>query len=525
MIRIVRYLTFLATLACLAVFAPHAESAERVALVIGSNDYAHAPKLKNALNDARRIAGTLRAIGFDVIEAYDADQARFAEAMDAFAGKASGARIAAVYYAGHGIQYQGEVYLVPTDIDLTNERDLRKTVPANYLVGDAVKASDLGLVILDACRDNPFVRQIAEDLGPTRSTAVNRGLSLVQDAPTKALIAYSTQSGNVAIDGTGENSPFAVALAENLAAPNKDVRLIFGSVRDSVVAATDGKQEPYIYGSLGGNEIFLSTSTKSAAAPAESARLEMPVAATSAALADSYVAWSKVLKAEDWLAADALVASEPQSLFAAVTGLVSADRSTYSRPADALAASSGQPVAVKGLDKTAVMAIQTALRSLDYLSTGGDGVAGPKTVRALAAFAEAEASGAVTVDTLVRLAERSVARPSASPLTGAWSGRYEYPDGREGVDFTQQLTVSQGLVTGFISEPNTFGDATSKNLYATFSGMIDGNEIAWTKTYDGTAGVSHSVIYQGILDRKGRTITGEWSVPGSWKGPFRLSLQ
>jgi hypothetical protein len=236
-----------------------ARAGDGIALIIGNNDYAHAPELRNARSDAKRIAKVMKGLGYDVIEAYDADARKMAEAMDEFADKVKSARIGLVYYAGHGIQYQGDAYLVPVDLDLNSERDLRKTVPADYLVSDAAKASELGIVILDACRDNPFVKQIAEDLGPTRSMAVGRGLSRINAAPARSLIAYATQAGSVALDGSGENSPYAVSLAEHLNTPNLDVRLIFGAVRDEVVKLTDGKQEPYVYGSLGGDEIYLSS--------------------------------------------------------------------------------------------------------------------------------------------------------------------------------------------------------------------------------------------------------------------------
>jgi hypothetical protein len=125
------------------------------------------------------------------------------------------------------------------------------------------------------------------------------------------------------------------------------------------------------------------------------------------------------------------------------------------------------------------------------------------------------------------LAERAAIRGAASPLTGSWKGHYEYPNGsgRTAVDFTQDLTFSQGLVTGYVSEPNTFGDKTSKNLYASFSGAVAGNDIQWVKTYDGTGGVSHSVTYQGKLDRRARKIVGKWQIGTGWSGPFVLSLE
>src|SRR5690606_24931394 len=152
-------------------------AADEVALVVGSNAYQHAPQLKNARGDAERIATVLEGIGFEVIKVFDADKRTLEDAMNAFAEKAKSARIGLVYYAGHGIQFEGNVYLVPTDVDLGNERDIRNTIPADYLVSDASRASELGLVILDACRDSPFVKQLAEDVGPTRSMSVNRGLT------------------------------------------------------------------------------------------------------------------------------------------------------------------------------------------------------------------------------------------------------------------------------------------------------------------------------------------------------------
>jgi hypothetical protein len=133
----------------------------------------------------------------------------------------------------------------------------------------------------------------------------------------------------------------------------------------------------------------------------------------------------------------------------------------------------------------------------------------------------------VTLSVLLALAEQAATRAAASPLTGSWKGRYEYPknSGRTGVDFSQDLTFSQGLVSGYVSEPNTFGDKTSKNLYASLAGAVSGNDIEWVKTYDGTAGVSHSVIYKGKLDRKAGKIVGTWQIKGAWSGAFELARE
>jgi hypothetical protein len=507
-----------------------ARAGDGIALIIGNNDYAHAPELRNARSDAKRIAKVMKGLGYDVIEAYDADARKMAEAMDEFADKVKSARIGLVYYAGHGIQYQGDAYLVPVDLDLNSERDLRKSVPADYLVSDAAKASELGIVILDACRDNPFVKQIAEDLGPTRSMAVGRGLSRINAAPARSLIAYATQAGSVALDGSGENSPYAVSLAEHLNTPNLDVRLIFGAVRDEVVKLTDGKQEPYVYGSLGGDEIYLSSRKggNSTGGQGVLASVDIPNIGNVASLPQDYVAWKGALSADNWQVLQGFASTYPDSLFAAVARLLVPRHAAYQRPTEALAGEAAAPVTLAALPTNSVAAIQAALRSVDYSSEANNGNIGAKLKTALAAFAEAQSgSASLTVGVLSALADRAAIRGAASPLTGSWKGHYEYPSGsgRTGVDFTQDLTFSQGLVTGYISEPNTFGDKTSKNLYASFSGAVAGNDIQWVKTYDGTGGVSHSVTYQGKLDRRARKIVGKWQIGTGWSGPFVLSLE
>ena len=521
---------FAAFLAMVGLAVGPARASDGVALIIGNNDYAHAPQLRNARKDAERIAKVMKGVGYDVIEAYDADAEKMAEAMDQFADKVKSARIGLVYYAGHGIQYRGDAYLVPVDLNLNSERDLRKTVPAEYLVTDAAKASELGVVILDACRDNPFVKQIAEDLGPTRSMAVSRGLARVNDAPAKSLVAYATQAGSVALDGSGENSPYAVSLAEHLATPNLDVRLIFGAVRDEVVKLTDGKQEPYIYGSLGGDEIYLSRRKggNSSGGQGILASADIPNIGNVASLPQDFVAWKGALSADKWQVLQGFAATYPESLFAAIARLLIAQEAAYERPSQALAGEAAVRVTLTALPTQSIAAIQAALRSLDFSSEANNGTPSPKLKAALAAFAEAQAGGsAPTLGVLAALAERAAIRGAASPLTGSWKGHYEYPSGsgRTGVDFTQDLTFSQGLVTGYISEPNTFGDKTSKNLYASFSGAVSGNDIKWVKTYDGTGGVSHSVTYQGKLDRQARKIVGKWQIGAGWSGPFVLSLE
>ena len=319
------------------------------------------------------------------------------------------------------------------------------------------------------------------------------------------------------------------SLADHLATPNRDVRLIFGAVRDDVVKLTGGKQEPYIYGSLGGDEIFLSRSSAGSAnetAGSSLAAIRIADIGTVASLPPDYVAWKDTLADDDWQGLGRFAASHPDSLYAAVARLLLPRKAAYERPSEALAAEASAGITLAKLPRSALAAIQTALRDLDYSAAPVNGTADAKTKAALAAFAESEGgASALTIGAIASLAERAATRGAGSPLTGSWKGRYEYPDGRAGVDFTQDLTFSQGLITGYLSEPNTFGDKTSQNLYATLSGAVSGGEIEWLKTYDGTAGVSHSVKYHGKLDRKADKIVGEWQIEGGWSGTFELARQ
>jgi len=133
----------------------------------------------------------------------------------------------------------------------------------------------------------------------------------------------------------------------------------------------------------------------------------------------------------------------------------------------------------------------------------------------------------VTMLSLVALAELADSQNITASLSGQWKGRYYYPRPRNGISnvpFGMDLVVSQGRVTGHVIEPATFGDGTSNNLYANFSGRVVGDTIRWKKTYDGTGGVDHSVYYSGVIDRGNRRIDGRWKIRGNWGGRFYIEL-
>jgi uncharacterized caspase-like protein len=228
----------------------------RVALVIGNGDYRHATPLRNPANDARKMAETLRAAGFEVLFGLDLDRRGMEVLLRDFGRRLEGGRLGAFFYAGHGLQVAGENHLLPVDAALESERDLAfETVPLQQVLRVMESAAPTNLVFLDACRDNPLARSLARSLG-TRSAGVGIGLAQVQSG-LGTLVAYATQPGNVALDGQGANSPFTAALAQHLRTPGLDIAIAMRRVREAVVAATAGRQVPWDHSSLTGEVVLL----------------------------------------------------------------------------------------------------------------------------------------------------------------------------------------------------------------------------------------------------------------------------
>lgn len=228
-----------------------ASGERRVALVIGNSAYATSP-LVNPVNDARLMASALRDNGFDVIEALDVNQIEmklaittFGERLDAAQGNAVGL----FYYAGHGVQVGGVNYLIPIGAPIEKESHVSiYAVSANDVLATVEYArNNLNIVVLDACRNNPFVRSF-------RNSA--RGLAQM-NAVTGTLIAYSTAPGQVALDGDGNNSPYTAALAMAIREPGVPVERVFKNVRDAVLESTHGRQTPWEASSLTGPDFYI----------------------------------------------------------------------------------------------------------------------------------------------------------------------------------------------------------------------------------------------------------------------------
>src|SRR5712671_857553 len=247
---------------------------KRVALVIGNSAYQNVAKLPNPVNDGATIAATLRDAGFDVVDSrHDLPALETRRALRDFADRTRDADIAVVYYAGHGMEVDGTNYLIPVDARLERDTDVYDEALSLDRVLVAIEpATRLRLVILDACRDNPFAKSMKRTLA---SRAIGQGLGKVEPSSPNMLIAYSAKAGSTALDGDARNSPFTLALAKHLTTPGLDVRRAFGFVRDDVLKTTGNKQEPFVYGSLGGEDVPLVPAAKAAPpAPAPNPQAE-----------------------------------------------------------------------------------------------------------------------------------------------------------------------------------------------------------------------------------------------------------
>jgi hypothetical protein len=223
----------------------------RVALVIGNANYKTVSKLLNPRNDAGDVAAGLRAAGFtEVVERYDLGVQDLQRALKALEDRATGADWAVVYYAGHGIEVDGRNYLIPVDAELKSASDVEdEAVSLDRVMARVTAASKLQLVILDACRDNPFARRMAQGGGTARAIGA-RGLAPIEPSYPNQFVAYAARHGEVALDGSGKNSPYAKALVKHLAVPGLALSNFFIRVRTEVLAETSGKQRPFEYGSL-----------------------------------------------------------------------------------------------------------------------------------------------------------------------------------------------------------------------------------------------------------------------------------
>jgi uncharacterized caspase-like protein len=274
MIRL-RYLSFLVLVGIQGIFSAQGIGAEpsrspaatssqekpvRVAVVIGNSRYPSGA-LANPKNDATAIAASLKNLGFDVELKLDASKTDLDAVFKRFSDKAEKASVAAVFYAGHGIQVNGSNYIVPIDANPQNERDLKRELVKMDDVIDDMSTAKVKLVFFDACRDNPLSRSF--------SRGGSRGMAAPVEA-TGTLISFATKHGNTALDGEGKHSPYTTALLTELESPGGvEIEQMLRKVQQGVKQLTKGQQEPWRYGSLDGDFYF-----KAGSAPADTAKAQ-----------------------------------------------------------------------------------------------------------------------------------------------------------------------------------------------------------------------------------------------------------
>jgi hypothetical protein len=261
---------FFGALLCLALILvwmfgmPACAIETRVALVVGASAYQHASHLANTVNDAKEVAAKLKHLGFEVETVMDPDRQQFEVAVRRFGQRARGADAALFFYAGHALELNGRNWLIPVQANLQAERDLRfEALDLSDVIDQVEGQARVSVVILDACRNNPFRRVLG---GDSRAGDVGGGLA-PQRAATGTLIVYSTALGEVAADGNGPHSPFTAALLRHLETPGIEVRQLIAEVRRDVRQATSGQQIPWESSALEG-EFFLDPAPAPLSAPA-----------------------------------------------------------------------------------------------------------------------------------------------------------------------------------------------------------------------------------------------------------------
>ncbi|NOJ42685.1 caspase family protein [Bradyrhizobium australiense] len=250
--RTVRITALVATSIWLLIQPASAEN--RIALVIGNGSYEKVPELPNPPRDAADIGRALERLGFKVMQTKNASAHEMRKAIVDFGRAAEGAEMAVVFYAGHGMEVGGENWLIPINAELRSDADIEsEAVSLRSISLQVSKARQLGLVILDACRNNPFAAKMKRSLN---TRAVARGLAPTEPSDN-VLIAYAARDGTTASDGDGRNSPFTAALLRNIETPGLEISFLFRNVRDEVMAATNREQQPFVYGSLSKEAIYL----------------------------------------------------------------------------------------------------------------------------------------------------------------------------------------------------------------------------------------------------------------------------
>ena len=248
-----KFIVGILLLAGIAILQP--VQAKRVALVIGNSAYQRTAELQNPRNDAADMAAALKSLGFEVVEGFDLDKPGMDRKVRDFSVALSGADTGVFYFAGHGLQVNGSNFLVPVDAELSTAAALEFEMVRLDVIQRLMEAeAKTNILFLDACRNNPLSRNLARAMG-TRAAGIGSGLAAVESG-VGTLISFATQPGNVALDGTGRNSPFASSLVKHMATSTGTLTDILVDVRNDVMNATARQQVPWEHSALTGRFYF-----------------------------------------------------------------------------------------------------------------------------------------------------------------------------------------------------------------------------------------------------------------------------
>ncbi len=286
---------------------PARDASSRVALVIGNSKYVHASALSNPANDAADMAEALRSVGVEVLVGIDLDKPAMDRQIRDFSNKVGNAGAAIFFYAGHGLQVAGTNYLMPVDAQLSTAAALDFEMVRLDLVQRAMeRAASANVIFLDACRDNPLSRSLARSLA-TRSAGEARGLARTESG-VGTLISFSTQPGNVALDGSGRNSPFTTALIRQIRTSEESLNDLLIQVRREVIKETNGEQVPWEHSAMTSKFYFPRGKTaRTASAP--------PSAETGG---EAERAWTEAKASGNPAVVEAFIRSFPNTFYAAL---------------------------------------------------------------------------------------------------------------------------------------------------------------------------------------------------------------
>ncbi len=386
----------IAILALTMIGGKMASAAERVALIIGNSAYQKTAELKNPRNDAEAIAKLLTQFGFLVLKGIDVDQFNFKTLVRAFTREMKEAKLALFFYAGHGLQVGRRNFLLPVDAELKEEVDLDfETVELGFILQQMERKRRTNIILMDACRDNPFAVNLARNMG-TRSSAIGRGLAALETG-VGTFVGFATQPGNVALDGNQTNSPFTTAILNHLAVPGLDIGVLMRRVREDVIAATDGKQVPWSNSSLVGDSVVLNqTQRQIAVEPKISKKPAGSTSSNSAEVALELSYWNTIKNTTNPALFRSYLEKYPDGTFAGLAKAMIAALESNT-PSPPVKEPKKQQVAAVDPDPSAATQeaekpannysishdLQAELRRLGCIAARPDGIWGPKSRRAL----------------------------------------------------------------------------------------------------------------------------------------------